>query len=246
QLQIDLGQLMTRHCKTCGMSYIASNIEDAALHQKFHAQNLGGVDLGKSFLDSDAVRKNQVWYGESGSSVVECSRKSGTALRHRSSNVLELANLELGAVDIPEKELWGTVVQPSMSNGEQANVDRFKAYLYVRGGKCIGLCLVERISKAARVLAPESTSTSSVKPAQSSSILASEETDPVLLGVSRIWTSSSHRKEGIATRLLQCAQENFLYGIQVPKEQMAFSQPTESGGALARKWFGAQTGWHVY
>jgi hypothetical protein len=32
----------------------------------------------------------------------------------------------------------------------------------------------------------------------------------------------------------------------VDKERVAFSQPTESGGNLARKWFGRQSGWHVY
>ena len=70
--------------------------------------------------------------------------------------------------------------------------------------------------------------------------------DIALLGISRIWTSKSHRRKGIASALLDCARGNFFYGVEVPKEIVAFSQPTESGGYLAEGWFGEKTGWHVY
>jgi N-acetyltransferase len=32
----------------------------------------------------------------------------------------------------------------------------------------------------------------------------------------------------------------------IAMEMIAFSQPTESGARLARKWFGKESGWHVY
>jgi len=32
----------------------------------------------------------------------------------------------------------------------------------------------------------------------------------------------------------------------VPKDLVAFSQPTDTGGQLAKRWFEAETGWHVY
>ena len=80
----------------------------------------------------------------------------------------------------------------------------------------------------------------------------------MLLGISRIWVSKSHRRKGIATRLLDSARAHFFYGFRVPKKMVAFSQPTESGRQLAEKWFGAVAlekrtdgssegdGWHVY
>ena len=46
--------------------------------------------------------------------------------------------------------------------------------------------------------------------------------------------------------MLESARNNFFYGLQVPKNLMAFSQPTESGGRLAKRWFEAETGWHIY
>lgn len=61
-----------------------------------------------------------------------------------------------------------------------------------------------------------------------------------------MWTSNEHRKKGIATRMLDCVKADFLYGMTVGKEQIAFSQPTESGQNLARKWFRQEFGWLVY
>jgi N-acetyltransferase len=68
----------------------------------------------------------------------------------------------------------------------------------------------------------------------------------VLMGISRIWVSKQFRKKGLARTLLDCARGNFMYGLTVEKRQTAFSQPTESGGKLARRYFGCEAGWHVY
>ncbi len=81
---------------------------------------------------------------------------------------------------------------------------------------------------------------------QSSSISISAASEPAIMGVSRIWTSNQHRKQGVATKLLDTARANFLYGLTVEKKNVAFSQPTESGGKLAKRWFGCGAGWHVY
>jgi N-acetyltransferase len=83
-------------------------------------------------------------------------------------------------------------------------------------------------------------------PAESSSISVGTVAEPAMLGISRIWTSNLFRKHGIATKLLEVARSQFLYGMTIKKEQVAFSQPTESGGRLAKKWFGQREGWHVY
>lgn len=65
---------------------------------------------------------------------------------------------------------------------------------------------------------------------------------PTLLGVHRIWTSSSHRNAGLATLLLDAAAQRFIYGCPIPKQRraldVAFSQPTGAGMALARSWTG--------
>jgi N-acetyltransferase len=114
-------------------------------------------------------------------------------------------------------------------------------------------------------------------------IKLSEGTTPAVLGISRIWTSASHRHQKIARRLLDVAyvadnvqvaertsvdaeirpQPDMQNGNHeqlkaqtshvmppVPKlenfDGVAFSQPTETGTRLARKWFGKTFGWKVY
>ncbi|EXJ95546.1 hypothetical protein A1O1_00668 [Capronia coronata CBS 617.96] len=80
----------------------------------------------------------------------------------------------------------------------------------------------------------------------SSSITISEETYPAVVGVSRIWTSRAFRHKGIANNLLECVMSQFIYGMEIEPQQVAFSQPTESGAGLARAWFGENDGWAVY
>jgi len=171
-------------------------------------------------------------------------------------------NAELSAVDIPESSLWSTTCvknpaekssdqnkehkeeesvlssKPSIAS-ERERYDRYKIYLYIVEKKCIGLCLVERISRAHKT--DESTSPI-VLESMSSSISISSTTQSVVLGVSRIWTCSSYRRLGIASILVNCASENFIYGMRVEKSLVAFSQPTETGGYFARSWTIAKNG----
>lgn len=241
QMQLDLVGEHRKTCKTCGMEYIPSNAEDAALHKKFHAMNLGGVDFTKAVVER--FRQCQIWSGGEGSFIAVVGRKDALALRNRASDVLKVVNSELAAVPITDEELWST-------SGPVATGDRFKVYVYIRGQKCVGACLVERIQEAFAVLeqpdGPDQTCQLPRAEAQSSSVSISTAADPAILGVSRIWTSTQQRKQGIARRLLDAARADFLYGMTVAKEKIAFSQPTASGQHLARKWFGCCAGWHVY
>ncbi|KAE8857869.1 hypothetical protein PTNB73_09117 [Pyrenophora teres f. teres] len=265
QMQLDLASETRKTCKTCGMQYIPSNAEDAALHKKFHAMNLGGVDFTKAVIER--FRKNEVWSGGGGSFIAVVGRRDGLALRNRASDVLKVVTTELAAVPISDEELWSQTKNIAMmpiseretktaktdmvakDEGALPLFDRFKVYLYFQGNKCIGACLAERIWEAYSILEPAApsgqSSEVSVAP-QSSSISISNQSGPAILGISRIWTSNQHRKKGIATRLLDCASSDFLYGFKIDKAKVAFSQPTESGGNLARKWFSSQAGWHVY
>lgn len=261
QMQLDLGGDVRKSCKVCGMDYIPSNVEDAALHRKFHAMNVGGMDLGKSFVEN--VKKNKVWAGGDGSFIAVVGRKDSLAFRNKATQVLDVVNTELAAVTMGDDQLWSQIpveesssrVQPekgdSTKTGKKgsSNTDRFKMYLYIQGLKCIGACLAERILEAYAVLEPDDVSGGNARPPaewRSSSISVSKAAEAAILGISRIWTSNSHRKSGRATALLDSVISDFLYGMTIPKEMVAFSQPTESGGQLARKWFGRDSGWHVY
>ncbi|KAJ9620939.1 hypothetical protein H2203_007525 [Taxawa tesnikishii (nom. ined.)] len=270
QTQIHLGGPVQKTCKTCGMEYIPSSSEDAALHKKFHAQNLHGVDLGKPFIKSSTVQA--LWRGRGVDAIVCISAQSTSNARKKARTVLDVVQSELGAVDIPDDSLWGLCDEqdPVSCEGKEPEAKdgpqdcRHKVYLYLRGPRCVGLCLAERISKAyktieqesstatnhedqASLISPgESASASDYRRASGSPIAIADDADPALLGISRIWVSNSCRKQGIASSLLDCVQKTFRHGVVMPKDLIAFSQPTESGASLARKWFGNRNGWRVY
>ncbi|KAL8695381.1 MAG: hypothetical protein Q9218_000140 [Villophora microphyllina] len=259
QMQIDLGGEVQKTCKVCGMDYIPSNKEDAALHKEFHAMNLGGVDVGKKFQSSKDLKKaypqDKRWLNE-GEDMVMVDRKSPLWAKQKVRKILEIVDTELGAAKIEDDDLWAplplntertvqtTKKKKKDSGGLETAGDRFKAFLHIEGEKCVGFCLVEKISGARRVADPQTEEDS--KPAEelglrSSSISVSKGIDVVLLGIARVWTSKSHRGQGIAKDLLEAARGNFFYGLEVRKNLVAFSQPTESGGKLAEKWFGSKS-----
>ena len=259
QMQIDLGGGVRKTCRTCGMEYIPSVKEDAALHSKYCAMNVGGVDMGKPFLKDDSVRRirSERTGGSERDMVVTVDRKSALAARNRVKKVLEVVNAELSSADIEDEHLWGAldtdkkVIETRRRGGEGPDKrgDRFKAFLYMVDDKCVGFCLAEKISSALPVVrskAGQDQDNRALASSKSSSISVSPSADVALLGISRIWVSKSHRGRGLAVDLLECARTNFFYGVEAPKNLVAFSQPTESGGRLAERWFEAETGWHVY
>lgn len=265
QMQIDLGVELRRTC-SCGMEYIPSNKEDSELHSEFHQMNARGVSVGKGFLKKAGLGKIVPKHGSwnAGETTVMVDFKSSVTAKNKARKVLELVNTELSAADLGEEQLWGGMqssnpatkrpmgkkrkAEASLDEPEQRG-DRFKAFLRIEGNHCVGFCLAEKISVAYRVsnLQAKKHGIGISSPVlESSSISHSTASDVALLGISRIWTSKANRKCGIATNLLECARNSFFYGMEVPKELMAFSQPTESGGRLAVRYFGIESGWHVY
>lgn len=267
QMQISLGQKTQTRCKTCGMEYILSSMEDRKLHDKYHKQNTEGYEMGPRFQRTarqaaifDGLKKGDLIFN------VDCRDKE--TLKKKADAVLDIAQRELGAVEI---DIWGSKKQDGADS-------RCQSYLYVRGTKCIGYLLVERIQKAWEVVAPdkpartqdETTKTrrsenaasalkkrrqraeDELRLAESSPIEPSKSATDASLGISRVWTSSSHRRQNVATALLDAAlrdHEDNLSSAECGskgKDEVAFSQPTTSGARLARKWFGKTYGWKVY
>ncbi len=264
QMQIDLGGELRRSCKTCGMEFIPSNKEDTALHDEFCAIGLQGVDVGHALFKDKTIRRLRTTQ-ESRSMkefVVIVDHRSSAGARKQARKVLEIVNIELSASEIRDEELWGVPrsapahskrhkMQKRKANVEEPEMheERFKIFMYLIDAKCAGFCLAEKISAAHRVVASEGQEGQQqhlTLPSKSSSISISAEADVALVGISRIWTSRTYRNQGIASMLLDCVRGNFFYGMEVPKDLVAFSQPTESGGQLAEHWFEAKTGWHVY
>ncbi|KEQ69204.1 hypothetical protein M436DRAFT_67276 [Aureobasidium namibiae CBS 147.97] len=264
QMQLNFGQAMRKTCKECRMEYVPSAPEDVALHKKFHAQHTNGVPMDRDFLTKVKSEK-AVWHGPQGDFIISLSGSQDP--KHwlkKARAVFEMATADLGAVDIPDEKLWGPRFATSgarnkASDAYEEKIDQYKLYLYVDNGRCVGLCLAEGIEKAFRVVEQkkkvdvekdteteeESKASELVGAQRSEQLSISQDTDEAAIGISRIWTSRGSRKKGIARALLKCVAKTFLSKV-TSKELVAFSQPTEMGTALARRWFGQEYGWHVY
>lgn len=158
--------------------------------------------------------------------------RSSAGERRKAKEAMGVVECELGAAEIGEKRLWG-------KEGE----GRWRVYLFVqqvsghgrRGYKVVGVLLAERIEIGHEVREDGS---------------LEEVGRKALMGVARVWTCVEARRRGVARMLVECARKSFVYGMEIPKEMVAFSQPTDSGGRLARAVLGdeenGRSGWMVY
>jgi N-acetyltransferase len=296
QMQISLGQEVQKKCKDCGMEYIASSDEDRKLHDKYHKQNVEGYDVGKEFL-TKAREGTVLETAKKGDSIAAVDGNDNIWRRKRARAALDVVQRELGAVDIPDTQLWDLNSQHLPND---SNFSRHTVYMYVRQSKCIGLLLVEQIIEGNKVVQPaakrprvedipakakmsalerlrEKRALQKESEAEPQAIQLATKSSQASLGVSRIWTSPSHRGQGIAQCLLDRALENHNTRVTehnrtneaaverskadsnptslapgrqhlelITKDHVAFSQPTEVGAKLARKWTGKKYGWLVY
>jgi N-acetyltransferase len=126
------------------MQFVASSAEDRKLHEKFHKAHTEGVDVGSGFVNTGIVGGGM--RGGDRIVMVDCTDSKGR--KRKAAECLERVQRELGAVEIPAHEIW----EASKGDGDEF---KFRSFLYVREGKCVGVLLVERISEAFEVLLPE-------------------------------------------------------------------------------------------
>lgn len=184
------------------------------MHKRYHTKSVGGIDL-------PTIPARVIW--EEGNDFVSIiDRHSTLAERKKAREILAVVDEELSASEISDAILW------------HAN-ENYKLYVFAvhdqrkgSGRKAIGCLLAERIQKAYQV--------QSCADKESSSLTLGVEQNDALLGIARIWTCAEYRRRGVAMRLLDLSKKTFIYGMTLETRRVAFSQPTESGGKLARAW----------
>lgn len=255
QLYLDpfeAGGHSTISCNECSLTY-ARTPEDMAVHVRHHAKVVAGCDWPAAATAAKAVtvlEDGVAWNGgashEGGKVLMVDADATGVAGK-RLADVLEMIDTSLSATGLSQEQLAES-----------------KAFLFVTAQrKVIACALVQRITHAFRVIdAPSDEQT-----ARASSVVSDASTQrdapliqfgdeqdaegaifcsptplPTLLGVHRIWTSPSHRRSGLASLLLNAAAQRTIYGCPIPRARrgtdVAFSQPTGKGQALARSWVG--------
>ncbi|XP_034122677.1 N-acetyltransferase eco isoform X2 [Drosophila guanche] len=98
----------------------------------------------------------------------------------------------------------------------------FYAFFAIQKQQIVGFCLVQPLAQAHRFIHVDGTD------------YFSEETYEASCGVSRIWVSPLHRRQGIASQLIRTVQSHTILGQKISMDRIAFSTPTDDGRALAR------------
>eukprot|EP01080_Neovahlkampfia_damariscottae_P007407 gene7407-11730_t len=115
------------------------------------------------------------------------------------------------------------------------NTSNTKHYLYIKNNSVIGILIAEQIKNGYLVHFDE---TNQSTPTIAESIQEyTFQKEKALCGISKIYVFEEFRKKGIAKNLVESARMNLIYGFEIPKEEVAFSQPTLDGKIFALKYF---------
>ncbi|EKF30211.1 peroxisome targeting signal 1 receptor, putative [Trypanosoma cruzi marinkellei] len=117
-----------------------------------------------------------------------------------------------------------------------------------RWGEVVGLCVAHELSRAYRVRC-ELNCNIGVRPGSNEQVEERREltgtregdswcVESSFCGVQFFWVAESHRRRGIGRAMVELARKNVSYGLEIPPEQVAFSEPTAHGTLFARRYAG--------
>ncbi|KAG9348119.1 hypothetical protein JZ751_004149 [Albula glossodonta] len=220
QTIIDAGQkhFGTTTCGVCGMLYSAANPEDETQHLLFHNQFISAVRY--------VGWKKERILGEypDGKIILVLPDDPKYALK-KVEEIREMVDSDLGFHQVDTK-------CPSQT----------KTFLFISNDKKVAGCLIaEHIQEGFRVIAepaPEGSEGEKVMFERQRAWCCSTTPEPALCGISRIWVFSMMRRKGIASRMIECLRNNFIYGSHLSKDEIAFSDPTPDGKLFATHYCG--------
>ena len=220
QMCLDLGQSSMRHatCARCGLVYAKGDPSDEKTHAQYHAKflaNANGGGAGAMTL-KPGEGQSAVWESEDGEA--RCvALDGGKATKSAIERVARGIEREL---NMPED--W--ILQQAKG--------AVKAYVCVskKGHRVVGALFAEKIARAYRTLPDVKNATDATEGTIVSHVGVAEN---AVCGIRAVWVHSSARRAGLARAMLNAARARAVPGYVVAAAECAFTQPTESGTALA-------------
>lgn len=155
--------------------------------------------------------------------MVVISRASSKEVQRRGLKVLEMIDVALGA---PQ----------NLDRSEFFPRDGKVFCLLSPSGRIISLVAAERIDHAYRRIASAGGSTND----KANGVETTREKEKAVMGICRMWTCIAERGKGYCRGLLEECLGGFVWGVNVRREHVAFSTPSESGMEVARRWCGRE------
>ncbi|KAM4027482.1 N-acetyltransferase ESCO1 [Anomaloglossus baeobatrachus] len=201
-------------CNVCGMLYTASNPEDETQHLLFHNQFISAVKYV-------GWKKERIVAEYPDGKIIMVLPDDPKYALKKVEEIREMVDNDLGFQQVP-LQLHS----------------RTKTLLFISNDKKVVGCLIaEHIQWGYRVIEDSITSENCDKDRIISERVkawcCSTTSEPAICGVSRIWVFSMMRRKKIASRMLECLRNHFIYGSHLSKDEIAFSDPTPDGKLFA-------------
>lgn len=228
RLQIGPSEPALLKCTQCEMTYSPSALDDDAAHRLYHDMHLRGrkwsVNWGLEVpraVDSNDVMPTPPSSSKNGAlssrpERIVMIRPECVPEVKATIEIMDRVNDELNAPH-DENDFWSTAE------------GKGKAFLYIKNERAVGVATMEVLEpdRGRWMVYDTKSIIEHIKPG-------------FVVGISRIWVCRTERHGKIATKILDAARENTIYGRCIDKWEVAWSQPTDSGGKLASKYNGVR------
>ncbi|XP_039026290.1 protein CHROMOSOME TRANSMISSION FIDELITY 7-like [Hibiscus syriacus] len=242
QFHLEFGQsnFLLHDCSTCGVKYSPGDEADEKNHTIFHKN----FTLGIQFKGWRHERVVHTPNGERGR-VILVLDSDPAAQRNKVQEVVKMMETELGEGWIFHKLC--------------------RVYLFISSQRIAGCVVAEPIKEAFEVLlCPVGAMAKKARPnsdklrfgdivlrrevikrapseACNGAVVCKREAVRAVCGIRAIWVSPYNRRKGIATQMLEAVRESFCRGHMIGKAELAFSEPSSDGKALASNYIGTGT-----
>ncbi|KAF5750582.1 protein CHROMOSOME TRANSMISSION FIDELITY 7 [Tripterygium wilfordii] len=252
QFHLELGQsdFLLHTCTTCGIKYAPGDEEDEKTHKTFHNNYTHGIPF-KGWRNERTVHMPCI----EGGHIVLVLDCDPLAHRNKVQEVVKMMEIELGGgwilhklckvylyisshriagcvIAEPIEEAFQILSSPvdGSSNGGIPKKTRLNSTTLHFGGVVLQREAMKRVPSAS---CPEVLDGN-----HSGVIVCQKEPKAAVCGIRAIWVGPSNRRKHIATQLLDAVRRSFCMGFVVEQSQLAFSQPTCAGKALASSYTG--------
>jgi N-acetyltransferase len=244
QLYLDFGQISFGRsviCSKCGMVYLPSEEMDNQKHEKHCndsirvqcSKNLSFISVGEG-KDRPSNPSDMILLGKS-----DLGRYPAVV-----ESCLALVRKELG------------LSADFLASKQPVETTPIQIYLYIRNKTFIGSLICEEVPTSRLITLHYtaatgfSTSKDLTNPRPTSAIKTDEHNNTtsmlastlsVALGIRALWVNEAHRREGIASRLVDAARGHFFFGRVVERRMVAISDPTVDGFHFTARYCGPVT-----
>ena len=243
QTYLDLGQRnfgRTIECRVCGFIYAEGEPSDEAAHRNHHRKMDQGVRVRGALAALRVVSER-----DDGDRIVVLRPSDGAEAVRKLHEVRATLERVLGPMFSGSigSSFGHPEAPPPLPAGLQAYL-----FLESHSGRVRGCAFAETITFAFRAVPPERKEDGGGDGGDGgdggelTGVLQHDGIDrEAMCGISHIWTDARDRRRGVARGLLDAVLQHFATGFDIPKDRLAFSQPTALGRRLAASYLDSES-----